>query len=129
MLGILLVLAVAGFVAYPLMTRDAVVPRAIAESPAEANARARFALYRQVLDLELDEQTGKLAPDDRQELEADLLRRAALLMDEPALETAQADRADAVRRVAVERRIEEEIAAARRALAAARSPEASAAGG
>jgi cytochrome c-type biogenesis protein CcmI len=105
-LGVLLVAATAAFALWPLIARRA-VPAAAA--PANHPGAERSLLYRQVLDLEFDHQTGKLSKADYELLSAELLARAARL-----LEAARGDAKD------LEAELEREIAAARRALASSR---------
>lgn len=64
----------------------------------------RLQIYQQIIELEFDQQTGKLSVEDCQELSSELLARAARLL-----------RADAREDVDVDEEIEAEIAAARRA--------------
>jgi hypothetical protein len=105
-LGALLVAAMAMFALWPLLARRG-VPAAAASS--KAPGEERFLLYRQVLDLEFDHQTGKLSKQDYELLSAQLLARAAGL-----LQVARGETND------LEEEMEREIAAARRALAASR---------
>jgi hypothetical protein len=62
----------------------------------------RFALYRQIIELEQDQVAGKIAAEDLEALRADLLASAAALMGGPTANDAS-----------IEEEIEREIAAAR----------------
>jgi hypothetical protein len=108
LLGVLLVVGVAAFALLPLMrprqSTDLVMP--VSEEP----ATDRMRLYRAVLDLELDYQTGKLSQSDFESLSAELLTQAG-----DQLRTTDRERDD------VDAQIEREIAAARRAFASARA--------
>jgi hypothetical protein len=105
-LGVLLVAATASFALWPLLARRGAAPSgALVKAPGEE----RFLLYRQVLDLEFDHQTGKLSKEDYELLSAQLLGRAARLLEEARGETKD-----------LEDEMEREISAARRALAASR---------
>ena len=99
--GLLAVAACAAFALLPLV-RQSAAPRVSAEmaQPAE-----RFDLYRQVVDLEFDRQTGKLSAEDLEVLRAELLARATTLAREQ-----QRDDRD------IAEQVEAEIAAARAAL-------------
>ena len=104
--GIALVAAAAAFVLLPF-ARGAHIESAAVASP---NLTAdRYALYRQVLELEFDRDMGKLSPADFEQLSAQLLTRAgeALRDERGALGE-------------VDEEIEREITAARAAFAAAR---------
>ena len=109
-LGLLLSLAALAFVLYPILR-----PRAgrepAPEAPGEPEERRR-AIYRQILEIELDQQIGKLDPRHAQEATSALLHQAAALLG--AQSSAERD---------LERAIELEIAALRGALAAARESE------
>jgi len=104
-LGIVLVAAAAAFVLLPFARG----PR-LEGVPQSANAADdRFALYRQVLELEFDRELGKLSSADFEQLSAELLSQAGeALRDERGMIGA------------VDEEIEREIAAARAAFAAAR---------
>jgi hypothetical protein len=104
--GIVLVAAAAAFVLLPF-TRGAHVESAAV--PSEALSADRYALYRQVLELEFDRDLGKLSQADFEQLSAQLLAQAG-----------EALRDEQGRLGAVDEEIEREIAAARAAFAAAR---------
>ena len=107
-LGACLVLAAAGFVLLPLLRRQAGTP--VAEHPQSDSAMGdRQRLYRQVLEFELDRDTGKLSPHDFDLLSSQLLGEAATLLR--TFDGADGD-------VAAE--VEREIQAARHTLSAAR---------
>ena len=72
--GLAVVAAAAAFALWPLLNRAPSGPGA-GEWPVASPTR--FDLYRQVLDLEFEVQTGKLSPEDFAHLRADLLARAA----------------------------------------------------
>ena len=99
--GVLVVLLAAVIVLMPLARRGSAE---LLEPAAVDRTGQRFRLYRQVLDLELDRDTGKLSAEDFQVLSTDLLRQAALLIDERRVEEVDLDAA-----------VEREIAAARAA--------------
>lgn len=103
LLGLVLVAGAAGFALWPLWHRPGASALVI---PAGPTPGERFELYRQVLELEFDEQTGKLAAEDGALLRAELLARASVSL--------RAERADLTR---LDEALEQEIAAARRALA------------
>lgn len=101
--GLLLVSGAAGSALWPLWRQ----PRGSAfNAPATSSVRERFDLYQQVLELEFDEQTGKLSPEDGAHLRAELLARATISL--------RAERADVAE---FNEALEQEIAAARQALA------------
>ena len=104
--GILLVAVVAGFALLPFLQPST---RAVPASLPESAEAERFRIYRQVLELEFDYQTGKLAPEDHAALTRELLAHAAQLL-----------RAEVPLEQDVEAEVEREIAAARRTLASAR---------
>lgn len=108
-LGVLLVAGAAAFALLPLVRR---APAELIAAPSDA-ARERFALYRQVVELEFDQQTGKLSAEDYRILSGELLARAAGLLRDARGGDSQLDQ-----------EIEREIAAARRALSAAPAVEA-----
>jgi len=104
-LGIALVAAAAVFALLPFI-------RAAPPDPApssEAGPTDRFALYRQVMELEFDVQVGKLAAEDYEQLSRALLAEAG-----------QALKQERGNLVELDEEIEREIAAARAAFAAAR---------
>ena len=107
-LGALVVVAVLAFVVRPLLRRR---PADAADSPTVDTAQERAGIYRELLELELDQRVGKIAEADYQEQSALLLARAAALISQEDAESVAAD-------VAVER----EIAEARVALRRAASP-------
>jgi hypothetical protein len=101
--GVLAVVFVALFAVLPLM-RSPRAPSAAVE-PVEAVAAERQRLYRQVLELEFDRDTGKVSADDFEALSNDLLGRAAAHL-----------RASRTAEQSIDDQVEREIAAARRAL-------------
>lgn len=114
-LGGLVVLAVLAFVVLPLVRRQGEQPVATPGTrPASELAAERAEIYRELVELELDQQVGKLAEADFRDLSEALLARAAALISQ---EEAQGS--------SVEAEIEREIAAMRAALKAAteRRPE------
>ena len=106
-LGLLLGLLAVLFVLYPIVRPGSARAEAAADS-AELAGR-RYALYRQIVEIEFDERVGKIEPADARALTSALLEEAAGLLATES--SAVLDR---------EREIEREIAAVRRALAAAR---------
>lgn len=102
--GLLLGLLAVGFVLYPLIRPG--VARARAADPTRELEERRFALYRQILDIELDQRMGKIDPADGQQLSASLLTQAAVLLAQQSMAVE-----------AIDRQIEREIQAARQALA------------
>ena len=104
-IGIVLVAAAAAFALLPF-TRGAHLE---AVTPVAGRSAERFALYRQVLELEFDRDLGKLSQSDFEQLSGQLLAQAgeALREEQGALGV-------------VDEEIEREIAAARAAFAAAR---------
>ncbi|HEX3246532.1 MAG TPA: hypothetical protein VHX16_14080 [Chloroflexota bacterium] len=102
-IGVALVLAAIAFALWPLFRRSS---SGQSEDPDPAMLRA--ALYRQILDAELDTQLGKLQQADYQELHGRLLQEAAALIVSTG--AAKAVVADA------QARVEHEIAAARAAM-------------
>ena len=113
LVGVVLVACAAGLALLPLLERTPPAPESApgAEPGAEAE---RFRLYRQVLELEFDAQTGKLAADDLEALRGELLGRAGQLLRTERAQTTTGPEDD------VESAVEREIAAARRAFAEAR---------
>lgn len=106
LLGAACAVAAAVFVLSPLARPAPVRP---GQARPDDLAAQRAAIYRQILDLEFDLRTGKLSePDFREQSEALLARAAELL--------AQAEGTDEE----LDRRLEQEIAAARAALARSR---------
>jgi cytochrome c-type biogenesis protein CcmI len=98
----LIVVAVLAFVVLPLLRGRRADPEApVALDPAQERA----AIYRELLELELDQKVGKIAEADYQEINDALLARAAALISQ---EDAASISADA--------EVEREIAEARRAL-------------
>jgi len=104
-LGIVLVAAAAAFALLPFARG----PRVESVPVFATGAEDRFALYRQVIELEFDRDLGKLSSADFEQLSAELLSQAG-----------QALRDERGRLGAVDEEIEREIAAARAAFAAAR---------
>jgi hypothetical protein len=112
LVGVLLVAGAAGFALLPLVRGARRTDDVLA--PPDDPRLERQQLYRAVLDLEFDRQTGKLSQADFEQLSGELLARAA---DQLRATRGQLEDVDA--------QIEREIAAARRALAAAASAAAS----
>lgn len=111
LLGIALVAAAAAFALVPFAR-----PRRVLDDVGAlglATTTARFAVYRQLLELEFDRDLGKLSQDDYAAVSAELLNDAAAAL-----------RSERGALVAVDADIEREIAAARAAFAAARRAEA-----
>jgi hypothetical protein len=108
LLGVALVAGVAVFALLPLVHGSA-LGEAVAPRAEDPGAR-RLQLYRTVLDLEFDYQTGKLSLADYQALSAELLAQAGEQL------RASRDREDDL-----DAQIEREIAAARKAFAASRA--------
>lgn len=105
-IGIVLVAAAAVFALFPFVRGPQV--ESVVPSIADATPD-RYAIYRQVLELEFDRDLGKLSQDDFETLSAELLSQAGeALRDERGTVGA------------VDDEIEREIAAARAAFAAAR---------
>jgi len=104
LIGLLLALLAVGFVLYPLVRPGAAGARAA--DPIRELEERRFALYRQILDIELDQRMGKIDPADGEQLSASLLAQAAALLAQQRMAVE-----------AIDRQIEREIQAARRALA------------
>ena len=110
MLGLLLGLLALAFVLYPILRPERAAAGERSAWP-ELEER-RGSIYRQIIELEFDAKLGKVSGDDARELTASLLREAAELL--AAQSTSERD---------VEAQIEREIAALRRAMAAARGSE------
>ena len=114
-LGVLLVAIAAAAALLPLLRGAPPQAAAVAVvDPAEAE---RFEIYRQVLELEFDQQTGKLSSEDFEALTRELLGRAGQILHSRQAEgetTAAAPATD------IDAEIEREIAAARKAFARAR---------
>ena len=107
LIGLIAVALAVAFVLYPL-----VVPRRPSRGVlADELAEQRATIYRQVLELEFDYRMGKLSEADYHELTQALLARASALL-------AQAEQTN----LSLEARLEEEIAAARAALASRQPP-------
>ena len=105
--GGLVVLAVLAFVLLPLIgTRSSEVLRPLSPSSAEERA----AVYRELLELELDRKVGKIAEPEFQEQSDALLARAATLIAGEDAQVAADDEA-----------LEREIAETRRSLRPAES--------
>jgi cytochrome c-type biogenesis protein CcmI len=107
LLGAVVVLVVLGFVVLPLV-RGRSAAADVREAPDPTHERA--AIYRELLELELDQKVGKLADADYHELSEALLARAAALISQ---EDASSTAADAL--------VEREIAGARATLRRAES--------
>jgi cytochrome c-type biogenesis protein CcmI len=108
--GLLVLAGAVLFVLAPLLRARPV--EATTEDVAAERRATRHSLYRQILEIEFDQQVGKVSDDDASELTAELLRQATgLLVEEPgqAREAAEA-----------RAQLEAEIAAVRRALATER---------
>jgi hypothetical protein len=101
-LGALVVLAVLAFVVLPIVRRGK--PRSEA-APVAGPAETRATIYRELLELELDQKVGKIAEADYRELsEALLMRAASLISDEdglPAPEDDEVERAIAQARLSL----------------------------
>ena len=106
-IGIALVAAAAAFVLVPV-ARGAQTE--VAPATVDTEGPDRFAIYQQVLELEFDQQLGKLSSEDFRALSAELLAEAG-----------QSLRAEKGTLGAIDDDIEREIAAARTAFAASRS--------
>jgi cytochrome c-type biogenesis protein CcmI len=119
-LGVLLVALAAAAALLPLLRGAPALPAA-APPTDEADAE-RFQLYRQVLELEFDQQTGKLSGEDFEALSRELLGRAGELLHARQAEVAQAEGEPVATTPSgdIEAEIEREIAAARKAFARAR---------
>jgi hypothetical protein len=77
-LAIVILAALAAFVAVPLRRRTATAPT---EDPRRADLEARKeALYRQIRDAELDRAQGKLSNGDWRRLDAELRREAIAVL-------------------------------------------------
>jgi hypothetical protein len=105
-IGILLVGLAAAFALVPF-ARGA--PDDSETSPALPAHDERLKIYGQVLELELDQELGKLSEDDYRALSSGLLAQASVLLQEERGVT-----------TALDDELEQEIAAARAAFAAAR---------
>lgn len=103
--GIALVAAAAAFVLVPF-ARGA---QSVAPSTSDSEEPDRFAIYQQVLELEFDQQLGKLSSEDFKALSAELLAEAGQALREERGTLGEIDE-----------EIEREIAAARSAFAASR---------
>ena len=104
-LGALIVVAVLAFVVLPLLRGR----RSDAEAPGALDpAQERAAIYRELLELELDQKVGKIAEADYREINEALLARAAALISQEDAASMDAE-------------VEREIAAARQALRCAES--------
>jgi cytochrome c-type biogenesis protein CcmI len=116
-LGVLLVAVAAAVALLPLLRGAPTQPAVVSVTdPAEAE---RFELYRQVLELEFDQQTGKLSAEDFEALTRELLARAGQLLHARQAEgeieaVAPSGASD------IDAEIEREIAAARKAFARTR---------
>lgn len=105
-IGVLLVGVAAAFALIPF-ARGA--PDDSAASPALPAQDERLKIYQQVLELELDQELGKLSEEDYHTLSSGLLAQASMLLQQERGATA-----------ALDDELEQEIAAARAAFAAAR---------
>ena len=103
LLGGLVVLIALAFVGWPLLRPPRSVPTG--EAPVLSSAEQRAAIYRELLELELDQRLGKLDEADYRALADALLARAAALL---SAEDATIESLD--------EQIEREIAEHRRAL-------------
>jgi cytochrome c-type biogenesis protein CcmI len=119
-LGVLLVALAAAAALLPLLRGAPALP-ATAPASDEADAE-RFELYRQVLELEFDQQTGKLSGEDFEALTRELLGRAGQLLHARQAELAEVEGEPAATTPSsdIDAEIEREIAAARKAFARAR---------
>jgi hypothetical protein len=115
-LGVLLVGIVASTALLPLLRGTPTQPAEAPNSSDPAQAE-RFQLYRQVLELEFDQQTGKLSREDFEALSADLLGRAGEILRSERAEDAVAEASPDGE---IDAEVEREIAAARKAFAQAR---------
>ena len=128
-LGVLLVALAAAAALLPLLRgappETAAAP-ATSTDPADAE---RFELYRQVLELEFDQQTGKLSTEDFEALTRELLgragqilhaRQAAAVAEGEVHAQAQGQAVAATPDADIDAEVEREIAAARKAFARAR---------
>lgn len=102
LLGGLVVVAVLAFVVLPLLRgRQADAEARGAVDPAQERA----AIYRELLELELDQKVGKIAEADYREVNEALLARAAALISQEDADSTETDA-----------QVEREIAEARQAL-------------
>jgi hypothetical protein len=104
--GIAFVAVAAAFALLPFVRGSAVADASLASGDSSAD---RYALYRQVLELEFDYQVGKLSATDFEQLSGELLAQAS--------ESIREERGSFG---AIDEEIEREVAAARAAFAAAR---------
>jgi cytochrome c-type biogenesis protein CcmI len=74
--GLLLALLALAFVLYPLLRP----PSITADEQAADSSERREAIYRQVLDIELEQQMGKIDEAEARELKAGLMRQAEALV-------------------------------------------------
>ena len=111
-IGVLIVAALCGFALLPLLRGSGASAAATSVPVDEGPEAERYRLYKQVLEMEFDWHTGKLAREDYESLSAPLLARAGEL-----LTTSQAQAAD------VDAEIEREIQAARRTFGSLLAPE------
>jgi hypothetical protein len=102
--GIALLALAAGFVLLPLARGVGTADDAAAPSDVPD---ARFRLYRQIIELEFDQQLGKLSKEDFQQQSAELLGQAGAMLESERGTLAELDD-----------EIEREIAAARAAFTA-----------
>lgn len=88
-LGGLVVVAVLAFVVLPLLRGRQTTPAALVT---DSSTDERAGIYRELLELELDQKVGKITEADYREIsEALLARAAALISDEDALVTGADD--------------------------------------
>lgn len=99
------VVAIAALFAFLPLARARRAPAECPPSEPNDAAARRFAIYRQLLDLELDHRTGKLSAEDQALFTSELLAQATVLLREESQELEDLNAA-----------IEREIAAARQAL-------------
>ena len=105
LLGLLLALLALAFVLYPILRPTAAAADPITQ-PGELEDQRR-ALYRQIVEIEFDQQVGKVDETDARELTERLLHQAASLAAQESIADAKA-----------EAEVEREILAVRRSLAA-----------
>lgn len=101
--GAVVVVLVLVFVGWPLLRRQTTAPTAVSDGPDPARQRA--AIYRELVELELDHRIGKVSAEDFREQSDVLLARAAALI---VVEDAEAH--------TVDEQIEREIGSMREAL-------------
>jgi hypothetical protein len=104
-LGLLIAIAALTFVLLPIL-RPTPADREAGRERRERELQ-RSELYRQILEIEFDQRTGKIDPADARQLSKGLLARAALLVAADGSHLASGE---------AEAEIEREVAALRRAL-------------